>query len=210
MLSISNVSGFAIKYTISPVMSALFNASILVQSISSFVFLITYALARFLSGFALGRVLKLKHAVWLATFVSPLMFFFTGTIIRLDCTSEGWMIGFIIANAIVAFCLGAKKIFLTPLALAMWGKPNLSKVSSRSLAALDVASFIGPIVMWHGLSKSGDIYIDPALNTSEEQRRELLAYSSNSLFILGGVALSAFCCFAFLIKPYHHAPSSSV
>ena len=189
-------------------MSALFEASVLVQSISSFVFLITYALARFVTGFAIGRIIKLKHGVWLATFISPLMFFFTGTIIRLDCTSTAWMIGFIIANAVVAFCLGAKKIFLTPLALAMWGKQNLPKVSSRSLSALDIASFIGPIVMWQGLSASGDIYIDPRLNTSEEQRRELLTYSSNSLFILGGIAFSAFLCFAFLIKPYR-APSSS-
>jgi len=118
------------------------------------------------------------------------------------------MIGFIIANAVVAFCLCAKKIFLTPLALAMWGKQNLPKVSSRSLSALDIASFIGPIVMWQGLSASGDIYIDPMLNTSEEQRRELLTYSSNSLFILGGIAFSAFLCFAFLIKPYRRDPSA--
>ena len=60
--------GFALKYTVAPVMSAVFGASLLLQTLSSFVFLFVYAVSRLVLGFVVGPVFSVKTVL---TFVTP-------------------------------------------------------------------------------------------------------------------------------------------
>jgi len=196
--------GFAMKFTISPVLSALFGASLIVQSVASGAFLFVYGFSRFAMALSIGPKLSLRTAILTMTTLSPLCYFGCGAIVKVGNVGTGPMVAFIVLICIIGGTLGAKKIFITPVCLEMWGFANLSKVTSRAMVAYMLAALFGPLIMWNGLSQAGDIYIDPSLNTNEQQKSQLLLYSSNSLFILGAIACLAFFGFAFFVKPYVH------
>ena len=86
------IPGFSIKFTIAPVMSAVFGASLRMQIAASFIFLGCYALARLLIGLVIGSRVKVKTVARTATFIIPICFFFAGTIVK------AWMWVFIVAN----------------------------------------------------------------------------------------------------------------
>ena len=92
--------------------------------------------------------------------------------------------------------------FLAPVSLETFGMHNLGKMVTRAMIPLCVASGLGPIIMWNGLSKSGNIYIDQSKNTSEVQMSILLNFAGNTLLILASIALCAFISFAFFVKPH--------
>lgn len=196
------IPGFAVKYTISPVMSSLFHATPLVQSITSAAFLFTYSIARLLTGLFIIPKLTLRRTILLIAGVAPLFYFFIGTIVKLKLLSTAWMVAFIIAYTGIAFTLGAKKIFLYPVCLEMWGQKNYTSMTARAMTAFCVAANIGPLIMWQGLSKAGDVYIDQSKNTSEEQMSTLLSFAGNNLLILAALALVTVISFAFFIKPH--------
>ena len=92
---------------------------------------------------------------------------------------------------------------ISPVNLSLWGVNNLGTLVGRTLASLCVGAFVGPVIIWYGLSKSGDdIYIDNTLNTSEQQQAELERFVGGALLILGGVASLACLGFLFLVKPH--------
>lgn len=195
--------GFAIKFTIAPLMSAVFGASLKLQLVSSFIFLGSYALARLLIGFIIGKCAKVNSVARVATFIIPLCFFLAGSIVKMGKTDKGWMWVFmVVVNVFVACSLGVgklttttklvlflnchtfvahsfvsllstEKVLISLISLANWGVHNMKNMIARALLFVSLAAIIGPLIIWAGLSKPGDIYLDQRLNTNEQQQIEL-------------------------------------
>ena len=49
----------------------------------------------------------------------------------------------------------------------------MKNMIARALLFVSLAAIIGPLIIWAGLSKPGDIYLDQRLNTNEQQQIEL-------------------------------------
>ena len=194
--------GFAIKFKIAPLMSAVFGASLKLQLVSSFIFLGSYALARLLIGFIIGKRAKVNSVARVATFIIPLCFFFAGLIVKMGKSDRGWMWVFmVVVNVFVAMSLGVgkltttkidlflncltfvahnfvsllstEKVLISLISLANWGVHNMKNMIARALLFVSLAAIIGPLMIWAGLSKPGDIYLDQRLNTNEQQQIEL-------------------------------------
>ena len=117
-------------------------------------------------------------------------------------TDTLWMWLFTVANMIVGFCLGSQKLCIQPMSLKNWGINNVKQVVARVLMALRLASFVGPIIIWSALSRPGNVFLDPSLNTTEQQQMELEKSMGATLMIIGGLGTIAFTGQYFLIKPY--------
>jgi len=196
------IPGFALKYTVSPVMSAVFGASLLLQTLSSFAFLFVYAISRLIVGFIIGPVLTVKTMLTFVTILSPICFFCIGILVMKGGDEIWRLVLYIVLNCIIAFTLGTKKVLISPVNLSLWGVNNLGTLVGRTMASLCFGAVIGPIIIWCGLSAPGDIYIDNTLNTSVQQQAELESFVGGALLILGGVALFACFGFFFLVKPH--------
>ena len=103
------IPGFSIKFTIAPVMSAVFGASLRLQLAASFIFLGSYALSRLFIGFIVGKRAKVNTVARVATTIIPICFFLAGAVIKAGLTYKGWMWAFIIVNVFVACSLGVGK-----------------------------------------------------------------------------------------------------
>ena len=68
---------------------------------------------------------------------------------------------------------------------------------------VSLAAVLGPIFVWIGLSKPGDIYLDNTLNTSEQQQIELEQSMGVALLSLGASGVLAFLGHWFCVKPYN-------
>jgi len=196
------IPGFALKYTVSPVMSAVFGASLLLQTLSSFAFLFVYAISRLIVGFIIGPVLTVKTMLTFVTILSPICFFCIGVLVKKGGDETWRLVLYIVLNCIIAFTLGTKKVLISPVNLSLWGVNNLGTLVGRTMASLCCGAVIGPIIIWAGLSAPGDIYIDDTLNTSAQQQAELKSFVGGALLILGGVASVACIGFLFLVKPH--------
>ena len=198
------IPGFAIKFTISPLMSSVFGASVKLQSTASYIFLFFYATSRLFTGLVVGRV-KLRTVVMTSTIVSFLCFFFVGSVVLKGLTSAGWMWGFIATNIAIASSLGVEKVLISLVSLENWGVNNMPRMAARGVFALTVAAFIGPLFVWLGLSYPGNIYLDSTLN-SMQQKAELERSVGVALLILGAFGFSGFVGHWLFVKPYK--PSS--
>jgi len=195
--------GFAIKFTIAPLMSAVFGASLKLQLVSSFIFLGSYALARLLIGFIIGKCAKVNSVARVATFIIPLCFFLAGSIVKMGKTDKGWMWAFmVVVNVFVACSLGVEKVLISLISLANWGVHNMKNMIARALLFVSLAAIIGPLIIWAGLSKPGDIYLDQRLNTNEQQQIELEQSMGIALLSLGAVGVLAFFGHWLCFKPY--------
>lgn len=195
------IPGFAIKFTISPIMSSVFGASVKLQNTASFIFLFFYAISRLLTGLVIGRV-TLRTVLMTSTIVSFPCFFFVGAIVFKGWTSVGWMWGFIAANIAVASSLGVEKVLISLVCLANWGVNNMPRMTARAVFAMACAAFIGPLFIWLGLSYPGNIYLDPTLNTSVQQKEELEQSMGAALLVLGAVGFVGFVGHWLCVKPY--------
>ena len=106
------IPGFSIKFTIAPVMSAVFGASLRLQLAASFIFLGSYALARLFIGFIIGKRAKVNTVARVATAIIPVCFFLAGAVIKMGLTYKGWMWAFIVVNVFVACSLGVGKFHI--------------------------------------------------------------------------------------------------
>ena len=194
--------GFAPKYTLSPIYSSVFGASETLQSTTSFLFLASYTAARIGVAFAIGPRFSIDLVIRLSAGISALCFFFMGAAVFTRNTNKLWMWLFTAANMIVGFCLGSQKLCIQPISLKNWGINNVKQVVARVLMALRLASFVGPIIIWSALSRPGNIFLDPSLNTSEQQQMELEKSMGATLMVIGGLGTIAFTGQYFLIKPY--------
>lgn len=195
--------GFAPKYTLSPIYSSVFGASETLQSTTSFLFLASYTAARIGVAFAIGPRFSIDIVIRLSAGISALCFFFMGAAVFTRNTDTLWMWLFTAANMIVGFCLGSQKLCIQPISLKNWGINNVKQVVARVLMALRLASFVGPIIIWSALSRPGNVFLDPSLNTTEQQQMELEKSMGATLMIIGGLGTVAFTGQYFLIKPYN-------
>ena len=152
-------------------------------------------------GFVIGPNFTVQTVLRFVTILSPIYFFAIGAIVKKGRDNTWRLVVYIVLNCIIAFTLGTKKVLISPVNLSLWGVNNLGTLVGRTLASLCVGAFIGPVIIWYGLSKSGDIYIDNTLNTSEQQQ-ELESFVGGALLILGGVASLACLGLLFLVKPH--------
>ena len=153
-------------------------------------------------GFVIGPNFTVQTVLGFVTILSPIYFFAIGAIVKKGRDNTWRLVVYIVLNCIIAFTLGMKKVLISLINLSLfWGVNNLGILVGRTLASLCVGAFIGPVIIWYGLSKSGDIYIDNTLNTSEQQQ-ELESFVGGALLILGGVASLACLGFLFLVKPH--------
>ena len=194
--------GFAPKYTVSPIYSSVFDANETLQSTTSFLFLASYTAARIGVAFAIGPRFSIDLVIRLSTGTSALCFFFMGGAVFSGNTNTLWMWLFTVANMVVGFCLGSQKLCIQPISLKNWGINNVKQVVARVLLALRLASFIGPLIIWSALSRPGNVFLDPNLNTSEQQQSELESSMGAALLIIGALGSIAFVGQYFLIKPY--------
>ena len=180
-----------------------FGASLLLQTLTSFSFLFVYASSRLVVGFVIGPNFTVQTVLGFVTILSPIYFFAIGAIVKKGRDNTWRLVVYIVLNCIIAFTLGMKKVLISLINLSLfWGVNNLGILVGRTLASLCVGAFIGPVIIWYGLSKSGDIYIDNTLNTSEQQQAELESFVGGALLILGGVASLACLGLLFLVKPH--------
>ena len=194
--------GFAPKYTLSPIYSSIFGASETLQSTTSFLFLASYTAARIGVAFVIGPRFSIDLVIRLSAGISALCFFFMGAAVFTRNTDTLWMWLFTAANMIVGFCLGSQKLCIQPMSLKNWGINNVKQVVARVLMALRLAFFVGPIIIWSALSRPGNIFLDPSLNTTDQQQMELKKSMGATLMIIGGLGTIAFTGQYFLIKPY--------
>ena len=153
-------------------------------------------------GFVIGPNFTVQTVLRFVTILSPTYFFAIGVIVKKGGDNTWRLVVYIVLNCIIAFTLGTKKVLISPVNLSLWGVNNLGTLVGRTLASLCVGAFVGPVIIWYGLSKSGDIYIDNTLNTSVQQQADLESFVGGALLILGGVTSLACLGFLFLVKPH--------
>ena len=78
----------------------------------------------------------------------------------------------------------------------------MKQMLARVVFTVSLAAIIGPMCIWIALSKPGDVYMDPSLNTSEQQQLELEQSMGIALLCLGGVGVLAFLGHWLCFKPY--------
>jgi len=128
--------------------------------------------------------------------------FLSGLIAHFGLSSPAWMWAFVALNAVTAATFGATLVYFSVVTLASWGIENATQITAWAVTAVNAAAFVGPLIMWYGLSSSAEVYLDPALNTSQEQNLALQKYASEAILILGGVACSSFFGYLLFVKPY--------
>ena len=77
---------------------------------------------------------------------------------------------------------------------------------ARAVFMASLGAIIGPLFIWIGLSKPGDIYMDQSLNTSQQQQIELEQSMGTALICLGAIGFLAFFGHWLCIKPYKPKP----
>ena len=78
----------------------------------------------------------------------------------------------------------------------------MKNMIARALLFVSLAAIIGPLMIWAGLSKPGDIYLDQRLNTNEQQQIELEQSMGIALLSLGAAGVIAFFGHWLCFKPY--------
>jgi nitrate/nitrite transporter NarK len=169
------IPGFGIKYLISPMLADVFDASRLVQQTASFLFLILYALARFLGG-ALNWFFDAMLLMRVITFLAVPLFIVQGWLAtQYDSTVA--MYFFIVCQCFVGMLLGASKVLITLLWLKIFGAINYLDSFPVLLTSWASAQLIGPILGWWSLSGHG-VNTDPTYKSSLGDAVAIYCYAS--------------------------------
>eukprot|EP00986_Skeletonema_menzelii_P002336 scaffold627_cov144-Skeletonema_menzelii.AAC.45 len=78
----------------------------------------------------------------------------------------------------------------------------MKQMLARAVFMVSMGAIVGPLFIWVGLSKPGDIYMDQNLNKSEQQQVELEQSMGTALLCLGAVGVLAFFCHVLCIRQY--------
>mmetsp|Transcript_35839 Transcript_35839/g.78507 ORF Transcript_35839/g.78507 Transcript_35839/m.78507 type:complete len:559 (-) Transcript_35839:59-1735(-) len=202
--------GFGIKYTISPLMSTIFSASEAVQSVASFLYLMSYSVTRLFVGFVAEIYLTPTSAAKIATGIQLPSLFFMGSMVKLEATSNPWMWAFVVAMMVVGCGLAASKVCIPLGAIENWGIDNLAQVNAMLQLSAGVAGVLGPFWIWFGLSRhsTGDLYIDDSLNDTEEDKLDIQKIMGNHILMFGACVTVGWLGEMFCVRKYkkvvHH------
>jgi nitrate/nitrite transporter NarK len=169
------IPGFGIKYLISPMIADVYDAPRIVQQTASFLFLVVYALARFLGG-ALNWFFDAILLMRVITFLAVPVFIVQGWLAtQYDSTVA--MYHFIACQCVVGFLLGASKVLITLLWFEVFGAINYLDSFPVFITSWASAQLIGPILGWWSLSGHGAI-TDPTYRSSLGDAVAIYCYAS--------------------------------
>ena len=177
--------GFAIKYNISILASALFQTTQRTESIISFIFLFSFATVRLFVGIGVGRWFSVDIAAQGSAAIQILGLIGAALVVFLGAKYL-WI--FVICEAIVGMGLAAYKVTISLGALARWSMLNFSSVTTLFYLANGLAGFIGPIFGWMMLVLPGDV----PLNNELAEEKLGSATTKETTEMIAGVVYFAF------------------
>lgn len=183
--------GFGIKYLISPMIANVYGASSSTQSLASFLFLMLYAVARFVGG-ALDYLVDPMIIFRVLTLLAVPVFIVQGWLAT-QYDSKAALYGFITCQCLVGMVLGASKVLISLLCFNIFKAVNFVRCFSLLWSTFGTAALLGPILGWWSLSGHG-------LSTDANYKSELGHAVSIFCYISAGAQAVCFVLASMFIK----------
>ena len=181
----SLLPGFAVKFTISPLVSAVYTATEAQQIGISVIFLISYAFSRLAIGFT-GKSIDTKKALVIATALQSAALVCVGLTVLLGNRQSNAMLWIFTALISAVGCgLAVTKVLLKVLILKCWGRKLFAPVQTYVLVFFGLAAMLGAIISWGSLSLPGFVPVDNALDSVlSEAQIKVMTKSVGFMFLL--------------------------